>query len=46
MSASLRGEPIPPSSTYPVKEENSTLTLVLRKGGVGWKITAWTWTMG
>ena len=30
----------------PAKEEGSTLTLVLQKSAAGWRITAWTWTMG
>ncbi len=30
----------------PMKEEGSTLTLVLQKSPAGWRITAWTWTMG
>ena len=29
-----------------MKEEGSTLTVVLQKGAAGWQITAWTWTMG
>lgn len=29
-----------------MKEEGSTLTLVLQKSAAGWRITAWTWTMG
>jgi ketosteroid isomerase-like protein len=28
----------------PVRETGSTLTLVLQKGGSGWRIIAWTWT--
>ena len=30
----------------PMNEAGSMLTLVLQKGTSGWRITAWTWTMG
>jgi ketosteroid isomerase-like protein len=30
----------------PMNEEGSMLTLVLQKSAAGWRITAWTWTMG
>ena len=30
----------------PMKEDGSTLTVVLQKGAAGWRITAWSWTMG
>lgn len=42
---------VPATFTYkqngkPMKEEGSMLTLVLQKSIAGWRITAWTWTMG
>jgi hypothetical protein len=42
---------VPTTFTYeqngkPMKEEGSMLTLVLQKTAAGWRITAWTWTMG
>lgn len=30
----------------PMKEMGSSLTLVLQRGGDGWRIIAWTWTKG
>ncbi len=30
----------------PMKEDGSMWTLVLQKSTAGWRITAWTWTMG
>ncbi len=42
---------VPASYTYKehgkmVNESGSTFTVVLRKGGAGWRIIAWTWSKG
>jgi ketosteroid isomerase-like protein len=42
---------VPTTFTYkhngePMHEAGSMLTLVLQKSTAGWRITAWTWTMG
>jgi len=42
---------VPSSYSYkkngkPTKETGSTFTFVLQKGAVGWRIIAWTWSMG
>ena len=42
---------VPSSYSYkkngkPMKETGSTFTFVLQKGAAGWRIIAWTWSMG